>query len=75
MKDLIEIIKRGWPERIQACISNSTRMYWDVRDELSELNGIILRSERILISTSMRKEMLERIHQGHMGIEKSKGRA
>ena len=75
LKDLIEIIKRGWPERIQACISNSTRMYWDVRDELSELNGIILRGERILISTSMRKEMLERIHQGHMGIEKSKGRA
>ena len=75
LKDLIEIIKRGWPERIQACISNSTRMYWDVRDELSELNGIILRGERILISTSVRKEMLERIHQGHMGIEKSKGRA
>ena len=75
LKDLIEIIKRGWPERIQACISNSTRMYWDVRDELSELNGIILRGERILISTSMRKEMLERIHQGHMGIEKSKRRA
>ena len=50
-------------------------MYWDVRDELSELNGIILRGEGILISTSMRKEMLERIHQGLMGIEKSKGRA
>ena len=74
LKDLIEIIKRGWPET-KAYVSNSTRMYWDVRDELSELNGIILRGERILIPTSMRKEMLERIHQGHMGIEKSKGRA
>ena len=71
LKDLIEIIKRGWPET-KACVSNSTRMYWDVRDELSELNGIILRGERILIPISMRKEMLERIHQGHMGIEKSK---
>ena len=50
-------------------------MYWDMRDELSELNGIILRGERILIPTSMRKEMLERIHQGHMGKEKSKRRA
>ena len=74
MKDFIEIIKRGWPET-KACVSYSTRMYWDVRDELSELNGIILRGERILIPISMRKEMLERIHQGHMGIEKSKGRA
>ena len=44
-------------------------------DELSELNGIILRGERILIPTPMRKDMLERINQGHMGIEKSKRRA
>ena len=50
-------------------------MYRDVRDDLSELNGIILRSERILIPTSMRKEMLERTHQGQMDIEKSKRRA
>ena len=50
-------------------------MFWDVRDELTELNGVILRGGRILIPTSMRKEMLETIHQGHMGIEKSKQRA
>ena len=54
LKDLIEIIKRGWPET-KACVSNSTRVYWDVRDELSELTGIILRGEIILIPTSMRK--------------------
>ena len=74
LKDLSEIIKHGWPET-KACLRNSTRMFWDVRDELTELNGVILRGGRILIPTSMRKEMLERIHQGHMGIEKSKRRA
>ena len=52
----------------------SIRIYWDVRDELSELNGI-LRGERILIPTYMRKDMLEKVHRGHMGIEKSKRRA
>ena len=40
-----------------ACVSNSYRVYWDMRYELSELNGIILRSGRILIPTSVRKEM------------------
>ena len=39
------------------------------------LFGVILRVERILTPTSMPKEMLERIHQGHMGIKKSKRRA
>ena len=50
-------------------------MYWDLTDELSELNGIILRGERIFTLTSLQKEMLERTHQEHMGIEKSKRRA
>ena len=39
---------------------------------MSELNGVVLRGERIAILPSMRKEMLEKIHHGHMGIEKSK---
>ncbi|CAH3033894.1 unnamed protein product, partial [Porites lobata] len=44
-------------------------------DELTELNSVILRGGRFFIPTSMRKEMFERIHQGHMVIEKSKQRA
>ena len=48
---------------------------WDVRDELSEVKGIILKGERILVPSFIRKEMLERIHQGHMGIGKSKRQA
>ena len=74
LRDLSEIMKCGWPET-KAQSPASIRICWDVRDELSELNGIILRGERLLIPTSMRKDMLERIHQGHMGIEKSKRRA
>ena len=48
----MEIIKRGWPET-KVCVSNNTRMNLEVRDELSELNGIILRGERIVIPTSI----------------------
>ena len=61
LKDLMEIIKRKWPET-KIGVGNNARMYWDVRDELSEPKGIILRGDRILIPTSMRKEVLERIH-------------
>ena len=74
LRELKETIKSGWPET-KAQEPASIRVYWDVRSELSELDGIILKSERILVPSSMRKEMLERIHQGHMGIEKSKRRA
>ena len=73
MRTLSETIKCVWPEtKVQTPVS--IHAYWDVRDELSELNGVVLRGERIVIPPSMRKEMLERIHQGLMGIEKSKRR-
>ncbi|KAK2552099.1 Transposon Ty3-I Gag-Pol polyprotein [Acropora cervicornis] len=74
MRTLSETIKYGWPET-KGEIPVSIHAYWDVRDELSELNGVVLRGDRIVIPPSMRKEMLEKIHQGHMGIEKSKRRA
>ena len=74
MRTLSETIKFGWPET-KGETPVSIHAYWDVRDELSELNGIVLRGERIAIPPSMGKEMLEKIHQGHMRIEKSKRRA
>ena len=74
MRTLSETIKYGWPET-KGETPVSIHAYLDVRDELSELNGVVLRGERIVIPSSMKKEMLERIHQGHMGIKKSKRRA
>ena len=74
MRKLSEAIKSGWPAR-ESQTPASIHAYWDVRDELPELNGVILKGERIVIPPSMRKEMLKKIHQGDMGIEKSKRRA
>ena len=39
------------------------------------INDIIFKSGRIVVPTMMRREMLEKIHQGHMGMEKFKRRA
>lgn len=46
-----------------------------IRDELSDVDGVILKNGRTLVPSSMRKEMLQRIHQEHMEIKKSKRRA
>ena len=73
LRDLREIIKSGWPETKSHAPVN-TREYWDIRDELSEIDGIIFKGDRIVVPPSQRKEMLERIHQEHMGREKSQRR-
>ena len=74
MKQLKQTINEGWPEN-KNCIPIAIREFWQYRDELSEVNGIILKGETILIPPSMRREMLEKIHVGHMGIEKCRRRA
>ena len=74
LKELKEMIKPGWPETKSQTPAN-IQIYWNVRDELSEVEGVLLKKDRIIVPSSMRKEMLQRIHQGHMGIGKSKQRA
>ena len=64
----------GWPES-RSRVKESVREYWNIRDELSAINDIIFKSDRIVVPTVMQREMLEKIHQGHMGMEESKRRA
>ena len=49
--------------------------YFQVRSELSIAEGLIFKGDKIVIPYSLRKEMKERIHMGHMGIERCKARA
>ena len=45
------------------------------RQELSEMNGMLMRGDRIVIPAAMRKEILDRLHDGHLGLEKTKALA
>ena len=46
--------------------------YASFKDELCVINGIIFKGSRIVVPVSMRKEMLCRIHEGHLGQDKQK---
>ena len=41
--------------------------FWTYQDELSEVDGILLKGEKILIPQSLRSDMLNRIHSTHLG--------
>lgn len=43
--------------------------------ELTCINGILLRGSKVVISKLLRNAMLQRLHEGHMNIEKCKGMA
>lgn len=74
LQALSETIVTGWPEAIKE-LPTSIRSYWSFRDELSVEDGILLKGTRVVIPESMQTFILEKLHYGHLGIEKTRLRA
>ena len=74
LKTLLWYINNGWP-RNKEDVSEVLRVYWSYKEDLSVINGIIFKGERIVIPMKMRTDILKKLHQSHMGIEKTKLRA
>ena len=74
LQQLITIILIGWPDQRNQC-PKSVLPYWNYSDELTVVDGLVFKGERIVIPSALRGEMLKRIHMGHMGIVKCKSRA
>ncbi|CAG4976944.1 unnamed protein product [Colias eurytheme] len=70
----MDYYKTGWPHT-KALLDGSAKVYWDIRDEFHVIKNIAFKNHRVIIPTSLRKEMINRIHEGHLGIDKCKNRA
>ncbi|RLJ22866.1 hypothetical protein DJ031_00095 [bacterium endosymbiont of Escarpia laminata] len=46
-----------------------------VRDELTVIEGLLVRNQKIVIPASMRAEIIKKIHDGHQGVTKCRERA
>ena len=68
---LSKIIVSGWLDR-EPKVSDFVKPYWNFRDEFSMLNGIVLKGSRIVIPKAMRTEVLNQLHNGHLGQSKCK---
>ena len=71
---LKSMIIKGWPDTRDSC-PQILRKYWRYRDELSILDGLVLKGVRIVIPEQCKNEVLEKLHEGHFGIERTKLRA
>ncbi|KAL9986784.1 hypothetical protein ACROYT_G000980 [Oculina patagonica] len=57
---------KGWLDKHS--LNDAMKPYWSSRGELSVVQNILLKASRILIPSSMRLEILDKIHEGHQGI-------
>ena len=74
LQRLYQVVMNGWPE-LRRSVQEDVRPYWNMRDEMSTSDGLLFEGERIVIPESMRQEMLQLLHEPHVGMEKTKSRA
>ena len=67
LAELTDLILTGWPNSMQD-IPEHLHPYWYFRDELTILDGLIMKGNRVVIPTSMRPATLSRLHDAHQGL-------
>eukprot|EP00118_Oscarella_pearsei_P022444 m.259637 g.259637 ORF g.259637 m.259637 type:complete len:258 (+) comp40426_c1_seq4:667-1440(+) len=70
---LLQMIRSGWPDSKKETPAE-VQIFWDNRHLLSEVNRIIMRGMQVVAPHRLRREMLQRAHEGHQGVVKTKTR-
>lgn len=64
------VLLSGWPDKNK--IPCHLRNYYKLKDELLVCNDVLLFKNKIVVPDSLRPAMLQKLHKGHLGIEKVK---
>jgi uncharacterized protein YlaI len=74
LKALQRIIQEGWPET-RSLIPADITDFLQVRHDLTVIDGIVIKNDRLVVPRSMRNKLLKSINASHLVIEKTKQRA
>lgn len=68
-RKIIKNVKEGWPNSKKFCDAEVVP-YFHVKDDISFINGLLLKNNRIIVPKVMRSEILEKLHEGHFGVQR-----
>ena len=74
LQQLIKYIIEGWPAKQQDCL-DQLKGYHTFKEEMSVIDGLIFKGERLIMPKSLRSKAWDVIHRSHMGITKTLDRA
>ena len=74
LNNLVSICKTGWPHAKKEVYEN-VRFYFNLRQDLFEEGGLVFLNNIIVVPNELKRENLDKIHEGHIDIEKCKSRA
>lgn len=68
MKLLKSVIQSGWPE-CRDDLPRAVQCYFPFRDEFVVQNGLIFKGEKVIVPEGVRRDIINRIHETHIGIQ------
>ncbi|GFX92973.1 uncharacterized protein K02A2.6 [Trichonephila clavipes] len=71
---VVKYIKEGWPKSYKN-VDNSVKTYYKIKNNIYIQEELLFSNEKLILPYSLRKDMLQLIHEAHFGIEKCKKRA
>ncbi|KAJ8041207.1 hypothetical protein HOLleu_11953 [Holothuria leucospilota] len=70
LRSLCQVIT-GWPGTCKE-LPTDLRPFWTYRDELGMADGVIFKGRQVLIPKPLQADILNQLHNGHQGIEKTR---
>lgn len=74
LREIKKFCKSGWPNHQSKCPA-PLKYYYKLRNDILLDDDILFFGERVIIPKSMRKFMLDKLHEPHFGITKTRLRA
>ena len=68
LRALATLVRQGWPDK-NTRVPPQIRSYFTFREELTAQSGLVYKGERVVVPTSMRQDILEKLHLSHRGIQ------
>ena len=59
--------RNSWPDK--SSLPDATKPYWKYEGEFSVHNNLLLFQNRVVIPKQQQQEILQKIHNGHQGIQ------
>ena len=71
---VIEFIEKNW-HKYRKRVPSDIRSYWTIRNELHVAEGLIFTGDKLVVPESQVSDMLDKSHEGRLGMEKCKSKA
>ena len=70
LQTLLQFIMKGFPVTKDEC-HDAIKPYFNCREELTVVDGLVLKGQCIVIPSKLRQSCLARLHIAHMGVNKT----